>query len=687
MQAVYYDDIDNIYWQINSEQPGTTSAIAGEWLSFGLKLAIVSGDIKDVTEALSDWESPEAKEAYRSRADESTEYLDEAAETAWTIGLRLVDLSEVMTEGQERMQELYDEYRADMEVFDGKEEYEQGDMLDAIRAETGVAYVADGTYRGMYKAHWSVRAKELSHDIASTYNEPNTSLYYAAFPGMVPLDYIFHPGGMGMPFTLPGGPGAPAPPPAAPAPVAPPAPPPAAPAPVAPPQLLTAPPAPPPGTTAPAQAPPAPPQVQTAPPAPPPGTTAPTQAPPAPPPAFSPGPAPAVIAPSGLFAPPPGTPGGSVISPPGAAKLSGPAGSPLPPGAQTLGIESLPPGVLGAESAAPPPPGAVDPNGPPGATIGDPGSPGAGVGLPPGMGGMGMPPGMGMGTPPPPANAAKKGSKGSTPPGTGTSVPGAPDPTAAARSGLQTPPGTGMGMPPGGMMPPGAGAGAPPPGSPAARSGRATTPPAGGIAAPGTNVPEAFLPPTGFGPPVLGDPQRQRARPGGPAEAPLAFRSMRGGPSIGGGTPPILANRHQTGPRQTHTERRAAERVAHRERMKRFREMLTSVFAKDLPDGTAPVLEGRPAGADGSAGARVVEIPPALRALQRAIERNRQRRPGQPADRATRRPVTEQQTAPATSAQPGTAWEVENPGGPVVAGDQRRRQRRDSGSGSLGSGS
>lgn len=190
---------------------------------------------------------------------------------------------------------------------------------------------------------------------------------------------------------------------------------------------------------------------------------------------------------------------------------------------------------------------------------------------------------------------------------------------------------------------------------------------------PGTDVPEAFLPPTGLGPPVLGDPQqqRQRARPGGPVEAPRSTRSRPGGRSVGDGTPPILANSRLTGPRPTHTERRANERLAHQERMRRFREVVTSVFAKDLPEGTTPVLEGRPTAAGGSATERMVEVPPALRAIQLAIERNRLRRAAQPpADQATRRLVTEGPTTP-------DDWEVETPGGPVVAGEQRRQRRSD----------
>jgi hypothetical protein len=193
------------------------------------------------------------------------------------------------------------------------------------------------------------------------------------------------------------------------------------------------------------------------------------------------------------------------------------------------------------------------------------------------------------------------------------------------------------------------------------------------------SVPEAFLPPSGSGPPVLGDPQRQRqrGRPGGAAEAPFALRRVRGGPTIDGGTPPILSNPHQTGPRQTHTQRRAAERLTHQERMKRFQEMLrSSAFAKGLPEGTAPVLEGQPAEATGGAAtAPIAEIPPALRALRQAAERNRRRRPSQPADRAARRPVTEQPATPAAEQPAASAWEVETPGGPVVAGKQRRQRR------------
>jgi hypothetical protein len=92
------------------------------------------------------------------------------------------------------------------------------------------------------------------------------------------------------------------------------------------------------------------------------------------------------------------------------------------------------------------------------------------------------------------------------------------------------------------------------------------------------------------------------------------------------------------------------------------------------------VLEG-PAPVDPSA-TRITEVPAALRAHQpvpSAIDRHL--RPEPPADRTTRRVVPER-PAPAPAEQPAAAtdqeaWEVETPGGPVVASEQPKRRRGD----------
>lgn len=651
---LFFFDIENIYWQIMGEQPATAEALAEQWRTFGDKLAIASNAMRDIKLALTDWETPEAKAAYETRSDDANSYLAGAALTAWSVGNHLEVLGMVMRDGQEDMQELWDEYRAAIGRFDAASAREQYGMVFDIERETGVEYLADGTDRGRFKAHYDQRAIDLSDEISQTYVEAASSLESEHFPYQLPLDYVYHPGGMGLPFMLPGGPGAPAPPAPPPGAAPPPAPPPAPPN-----QMVLTPVQPPQNAYDPAEEPPG---------APNPGDL------PAPPPGTLP---PGVLPPGAL--PPPGAPGpgGGVGQPPVAPPIAPPGflpGAGNQPGTATApGSVVLPPGAPGID-----PDLAAGVINPPGVAASSPMIP-PGTLMPPGMPGM-RPPASPAGMAPPgtPGNARQRNNRSPAAPGTGggVAVPGADAAaTLPPAPGMALPPGTGM-MPPG--MPPGR---AMPPGSPTgARQDRQNAAPPG-APAPTAGVDDAFLPPpAGFSPPVLGDPQRQRQRtpPGGATEAPRPP-----GPGLpagyGGGVPPVLANRHHTGPRPTYRERREEIRRARKERLRRFSELVRSALAKDLPEGTASVLEGR-LGAPEAEPVRTPELSDLLRGRKQTAP-DPHVRPEPPADQATRRPVTEPTAAPAPDSEAPTpvdereAWEVETPGGPVVAGRKTGRAR------------
>lgn len=170
--------------------------------------------------------------------------------------------------------------------------------------------------------------------------------------------------------------------------------------------------------------------------------------------------------------------------------------------------------------------------------------------------------------------------------------------------------------------------------------------------APGTEVPQAFQPPPPTSAPVLDNKQRKRTRPGSGKETPTAQET-----STPGVTPPVLANPHRgAGPTRTYSEQRADRRARRQQRQ--------AEIAAGVSTGTAPVLGGR----FDQKPEVTAEAPITLRGREQvAAAPDQHARPAVHADRTARRkaePVTEQST-----------WEVETPGGPVVAGTEEKQQK------------
>lgn len=645
--------IDEILDAIKAERPETAKTLGEQWTKLATEhLAPTIRRIRQATglerswntgggqatyqESISDnqeWSSPEAKGVFEERVAETILYIDDTSNAVLRIGQGLNGLAAVMEDGRDRMQDLYNEYRRTMTAWDEARELdiEAHKNTAGLNAHKNVRAVeeasrvglanenvfAGGDFRERFRRAWDKEARELAREIEQTYQEPLRKLE-TMLPEREAGDFRLHPGAMG--GDLPPMPPA-APPPAAgggapPAPAAPPPPVPttgAAPAAPAPPTPTVASP----GTTA-VSSPPVP--------------VAPAVAAPAPPAA------PAVVAPPvppvGLGAQPagagtPGTQVGPVVAPPTHRPFA------APPGTSGHGLSN---GVLSAPAGQPQPSAP-----PPGGSSFDPTNP-----VPPGTAGPSAP--------------------------ADPSVPGSPaTPEAPGGGGGEAPPGTSAHAPPAtGGAPPGAGMppGMAPPTPPQNNQQDRQQPSPPGQGTPVTSPPSAFRPPAaGAGKPVLGDPQQRRGRPGGPAEA-VRPRAEGSSPPPSGGTPPVLANRYRTGPRLTHTEERAAEREAGRERMKRLREVLKSSLAKGLPASTAPVLDS-PA----TTGSRPEDAPVALSNPRREVAPDPHTRPVTPADRVARRPVVEQPAA--ATEQPGAddstqnAWRVESPGGPVLSGDHQ----------------
>jgi hypothetical protein len=389
-----------------------------------------------------------------------------------------------------------------------------------------------------------------------------------------------------------------------------------------------------------------------------------------------------------------------------APDLSGPGG--LPPGGLPPGPGELPPGglppsppplapPLGKDKPTPPdpdelkkftdekPPTAGDlPPVPDGLTAPTPGPlpqvpP---LTVPQGLGG-GLPPGPLPG-PLPNANALRNG------PALPTNVPsllpnansvndltaltnmsdqnvpvagGGPDTSTLSNSLF--PPGT-IAPPPGGMPNPpqqgkviggkgtpgvpGSQLGAPPPssaqGNPQqqAKSGPRATTQAG-------EVPTAFQVPPAATPSVLGERKDTQRRTPPPAAAAHSTPGL-------GGTPPVLANPRQAGqakPKPLPPRLRKAVKP-------------DSDLVADVPTGTAPVLDGRTAQPVTTGPA--ADVPAALLGHKPAPSTpdKKKARPVFHADRRARVPQKADPAKTETPATPANAWEVETPGGPVVAG-------------------
>ncbi|GLY64811.1 hypothetical protein [Amycolatopsis taiwanensis] len=384
------------------------------------------------------------------------------------------------------------------------------------------------------------------------------------------------------------------------------------------------PPSPPPGAPPPAPppgAPPAPPPG--APPAPPPG------APPAPPPGAPPAPPPGAPP-----APPPGAPPPTVPAP------SAPA--PTPPG--LTGLPNLVPSLFNARNTAPTPfagkgPGLFSTNTP--------------TGVPPTLGNLSPETALGAGN-----GAPNLSSNSLYPPGTITPPPGVTPPpgaqSAQAASKQDKRLQDNAGSPGLGSVPPGSLGGLGPRQAQQGTSASSTVAP---------EVAQGFQPPPSSAPSVL-DNARKRGQSvaGSAAEAPVT-------PPGGLGAPPVLSNPHRTGPAKTFSERIAeGRRALRRKRGKRSE----SEFAAGLPTGTAPMLEGRFAERDKVTVGPAGEIPAALRTSGLEVSTSDPHaRPAVHADRTARSPLPATpvpgEKAPVTDE---SAFEVQTPGGPVVAGGQ-----------------
>lgn len=189
----------------------------------------------------------------------------------------------------------------------------------------------------------------------------------------------------------------------------------------------------------------------------------------------------------------------------------------------------------------------------------------------------------------------------------------------------------------------------PPPGAP----GRAADQNRQKKAVPGTETAQAFRPPPAPNAPVLGDQKNKRTRPGGAKEAPATGQPV----TPPNATSPVLSNRHRgKGPAKTYGEQRAERRRAQQE---------TPEIATGVPTGTAPVLSGRFAPAPET----VEAAPITLRGRELTPATRDQHAP--PEVHADRTPRAPRQAEPTES-----AWETENPGGPVVAAGAKEKQYR-----------
>lgn len=180
-------------------------------------------------------------------------------------------------------------------------------------------------------------------------------------------------------------------------------------------------------------------------------------------------------------------------------------------------------------------------------------------------------------------------------------------------------------------------------------------------AVPGTETSQAFQPPPAPNSPVLGNQKNNRARAGSAKEAPATGQPV----TPPNATSPVLSNRHRgNGPAKTYGEQRAARRRAQQRRP----EQETPEIATGVPTGTAPVLSGRFASAPETNEAAPITL--RGRELTPAV-RDEHAPPEVHADRTTRAP---RQAEPATAEQ--SAWQTENPGGPVVASGTQEKQYR-----------
>ncbi|GAB3579823.1 hypothetical protein GCM10027445_49100 [Amycolatopsis endophytica] len=646
---------------VEGEQPGTTADRATQWGNVQLMLQTVADNLREQTEALAEhWKSPGAKQVFLDKVGMTLGYLRQWQDAALHNSTALYGLSNTMYEAQARMQALYEEYKA-----------AKKDAMDNATHDMGAFYEAKvGTKPGNAQdkleagnkvtEDYDKEARKLANEIAGEYAPYIYKLQTARAPKLEVLNAILHPevGGSPRPpeFNAPGAPGAPpGGSPGAPgnAPGAPGAPGDAPNAPGDSPAFSTksaptdAPTAPPGNApTAPGNAPTAPAPPATPPPAAP-TTPPPTAPPPGNPPGINPallglagGAAPMMNAFNGGKAPTAPTFGGNGTGP---NLFSGKAPNNAP---STLGLNNTPTPPPGAFNGKPPsfnqgnslyPPGTITP--PPGGQLPQqpqgkelsgnrPGAPTFNNSLP-------FDEHLNL-----QASSEFRQSVNSAPP-----VP--PGAESMGVNGQSAPP-----MPPGGQ-------------SPMGQNGRQMgTKPGAPLMGDFSGQAPAFQPPPSTAPVLNND--KQRANRGGSAkEAPAGTRE---GMPPGMGAPPVLSNPHRKAPAKTFSEWKA-------ERKRRKTQSgagTQSEFAANLPVSTTQVFDGRYSAQEYVAGP-ANEIPNFLHAPTPVVSApDRHAKPVVHADRA-QRVARKDEKAPVTDQ---TAFEVETPGGPVVAaGEQEKRYR------------
>ncbi|MDQ0376151.1 hypothetical protein [Amycolatopsis thermophila] len=648
--------IEDLHRQIvQGEQPGTTADRAQQWLNVALMLQTAADDLHDQTQTLADhWKSPAAKKVFLAKVGMTLAHLRQWQDAALNNGTALYGLSNVMYEAQAEMDHLYQEYKTT------KADAVKNATRDLPAAVEWKSGPLPGTDKDKAKAAMKVeseydqKAQKLAEKIAGEYAPYIAKMQAAHAPKLEVLNAIWHPEANGTPRppTLPppgapGGPGGAPPGPGG-------APPPPGNAPKPPPTNA-------PGPPPPGDAPKPPPKNA---PGPPPG--APPPAPGTPPPAPAPSPGPAPTAPNGFAGSPP--PGNAPNLPPALAGLAA-AGPALAPNGFT-GKPPAPPGFGGTGPnlfSGNKVPTGVPP------TLGL----GAGSPTPPPAGFSGAPPSVnqnslyppGTITPPPgsqlPQQPPGKELGGNRPgaPTFGTSLPFDDHLDLEAKAAYQQyaqsappPPPGGQSAPP---LPPGAqspvGGGVRQPGS------RPGAPLMGDLA----EQSPAFQPPPSTTPPVLDNDRKRTARGGSTQEAPTGTRD---GLPPGVGAPPVLSNPHRKAPAKTFSEWQAERR----RRRPQPGGTPQSEFTANLPASTTSVFDGRISAEEylvGSAG----EIPSVLRAPTPVVSApDRHAKPVVHADRATRVAKPDEK-APVTDQ---SVFEVETPGGPVVAnGEPEKRYR------------
>ncbi|KAA9160154.1 hypothetical protein FPZ12_018230 [Amycolatopsis acidicola] len=624
--------IEMVNLELMGEQPGTSDDLSMQWGKLGLMLAGIQLQLRTQTQTMAEgWDSPAAKEVYLLKVGEMLAYLDVWQYASSVNSVNLANLASLQREAQDKMRTLW----AEWQKAKSQSITNEIDLAGIKSAMSGYEQEQDRKAgklgyqnRSLDENHedFNHRARVLASEIATTYAPIIQDLRGGHAMIMEPFNAHIHPGAFGTPIPSVSTPGAPPGAPGAPG-----------------------------GSPPSTSAGPVPSFAKNAPSVPD-NLTAPTDGPP--------------VAPN---ATPPAVP--SITDVPNVPEV-GAGGGPMmvPPAVQPPPV----PNMLQALSTMAP--FLANPN----------------LSVPNVLKNMGknlpnvqppsMPDTLGGGSTPggtPPAGAADlenlpnslSTQNGMYPPGTITPPPGGSVPQEQQKqqgmpgSQLTPPPGSSMGQSPQSRQsqrngaPAGRGPGSqltPPPGSsmgqnPQSRQGMQDGSAPAGVS---PELADAFRPPPASTPSVLGNESKRRVRPGSLSEG---IQSEYQG--LGGATPPVLGNPRREGAGKGMGRRpRPLRKLLRRDKKLQPHEL--SEFLSGLPAATAPVLEGR---VHQEPVESVGEVPSSLLAPKHALpEPDKHARPVEHADRTTR--VAHQPATGQPDVSPENAWEVENPGGPMVAG-------------------